>query len=53
MKNKEKNSCHSPSVTHFKDPKLLNNYVDEAMESESYDKGVDEENTVFEEYEPN
>lgn len=37
----------------MKDPKQLQNYVEEAMESESYHSSEDKENTVYEEFVPN
>lgn len=36
----------------LKDPKQLSNYVEEAMESDSYDLGANEENTIYGEFVP-
>lgn len=54
---KKKNLTRSrlvPPFANIKDSKLLHCYVEEAMESESYGHNSDtnEENAIFEEFEP-
>lgn len=38
--------------TNLKDPKQINNYVKEAMESASYESSTGDQNTVYEEFIP-
>lgn len=49
---KQRKSHHDPCIINLKNSKQLNKYIEEAMESDSYNSSSEKENTMYEKFVP-